>query len=71
MFTDKNLRGDLSQEMKDHVNVMWEEVRHFLFKFEVELEPGDLTDKLYEMLSTEIIAAPPGGRAITVKDYFV
>lgn len=71
MFTDKTLRKELTQDMKDHLNDMWYEVNHFLFNFEVDLEPGDLTEKLYEMLTTEIIAAPPGGVAITVEDYFV
>lgn len=71
VFSDKTLRKDLTQAMTDHLNVMWNEVNHFLFEFEVGLEPGDLTEKLYEMLAIEIIAAPPGGLAITVKDYFV
>lgn len=71
MFNDKTVRQDLTQAMKDCLNEMWIEVNHFLFKFEVDLDPGDLTEKLYELLDTEIIAAPPGGVAITVKDYFV
>lgn len=43
----------------------------FLHRFENELIPGDLVDEVLALLATEIIAAPPGGVATTVRDYFV